>query len=64
MEGTIKFFNSPRGYGFISQNEGGKDAYVHRDDVLDSAELNEGDRVSFDVVTESRGPKAKNVKKL
>ena len=63
MEGTIKFFNSPRGYGFIS-HEGGKDAYVHRDDVLDGTELNEGDRVSFDVITESRGPKAKNVKKL
>jgi len=64
MEGTIKFFNSPRGYGFISHGEGDKDAYVHRDDVLDGAELNEGDRVSFDIVTESRGPRAKNVKKL
>ena len=64
MEGTVKFFNAPRGYGFISNDEGGKDTYVHRDDILDGAELNEGDKVSFDVEQEERGPRAKNVKKL
>ena len=64
MEGTIKFFNSPRGYGFISNDEGDKDTYLNGEDVLDGAELKEGDRVSFDIVTESRGPRAKNVKKL
>ncbi len=64
MEGEIKFFNSIRGFGFISNPEGGKDAYVHRDDILEGAELNEGDKVSYEVVQESRGPRAKNVKKL
>ena len=64
MEGTVKFFNRARGYGFISTPEGGKDAYVHRDDIVDGSELAEGDRVSFDIVQETRGPRAKNVKKL
>ena len=64
MEGTVKFFNSFRGYGFISNPEGGKDAYVNKDDILDGAELSEGDRVSYEVVQEDRGPRAKNVKKL
>jgi CspA family cold shock protein len=64
MEGTVKFFNSQRGYGFISSTEGGKDTYVNREDILDNAELNEGDQVSYEVVQEDRGPRAKNVKKL
>ena len=64
MEGEIKFFNSPRGYGFISTTEGSKDAYVHSDDIQDGAELNQGDKVSFDVLQEDRGPRAKNVKKM
>ncbi len=64
MEGTVKFFNSFRSYGFISNPEGGKDAYVHKDDILDNAELNEGDKVSYEIEQESRGPRAKNVKKL
>ena len=64
MEGTIKFFNAARGYGFIASPEGGKDCYVNKEDVLDNAELTEGDRVSYEVVQEERGPRAKNVKKL
>jgi CspA family cold shock protein len=64
MEGVVKFFNSHRGYGFISNDESSKDTYVHSDDILDGAELNEGDKVSFETLQESRGPRAKNVKKL
>jgi CspA family cold shock protein len=64
MEGIVRFFNSLRGYGFISNPEGGKDAYVNRDDILGGAELREGDRVSFEIVRESRGPRARKVKKL
>ncbi|KON26637.1 cold-shock protein [miscellaneous Crenarchaeota group archaeon SMTZ-80] len=64
MEGTIKFFNSTRGYGFITNDEGDKDTYVNVADVQDNVELNEGDRVSYDVEQEDRGPRAKNVKKL
>lgn len=64
MEGTIKFYNSQRGYGFITNDEGDKDTYLNKEDISDGAELNEGDRVSFDVEKEDRGPRAKNVKKL
>jgi CspA family cold shock protein len=64
MEGTVKFFNNTRGYGFITNDEGDKDTYVNRVDILDDAELNEGDRVSYDIEQEDRGPRAKNVKKL
>ena len=64
MEGTVKFFNSSKGYGFISNAEGEKDVYVNKEDVLEGAELNQGDKVSYEVVQESRGPRAKNVKKL
>jgi CspA family cold shock protein len=64
LEGTVKFFNSFKGFGFITNPEGGKDFYVNKEDILDNAELNEGDKVSFDVAQEERGPRAKNVKKL
>ena len=64
MEGTVKFFNATRGYGFITNDEGDKDTYVNSADILDDAELNEGDRVSYDIEQEDRGPRAKNVKKL
>ena len=64
MEGTVKFFNSQRGFGFITNEEGGKDTYVNREDILDGAELSEGDKVSFEIAQEDRGPRAKNVKKL
>ena len=64
MEGTVKFFNSFKGFGFISNTEGEKDTYVNKDDILDNAELNEGDNVSYEIEQEERGPRAKNVKKL
>ncbi len=63
MEGTVKFFNNMKGFGFITRADGEKDVYVNRDDIQGGVELKEGDKVTFDVVMESRGPRAKNVTK-
>ena len=64
-EGTIKWFSEKKGYGFISQDDG-EDVFVHYSSITMDGfrSLTEGDRVSFEVVEEDRGPKAKNVTKL
>ncbi len=57
--GTVKFFNTQRGFGFIAPSDGGADVFVHVTAVEKAGmrTLNEGQKVSFDVVTE-RGKKA------
>jgi len=52
--GTVKFFNSQRGFGFIQPQDGGKDVFVHISTVerAGMSNLNEGQKVSFDVVSE------------
>ena len=64
-EGTVKWFSEKKGYGLISQDEG-EDVFVHYSSItMDGFKsLTEGDRVSFEVVEEDRGPKAQNVTKL
>jgi CspA family cold shock protein len=64
-EGTVKWFSEQKGYGFI-EREGEADVFVHYSAISGSGfkTLNEGDRVSFDVETDSKGPSAKNVVKL
>lgn len=62
--GTVKFFNSAKGFGFISPEGGGKDVFVHMTAVQAAGlrGLNEGQRVSFEVEADKRGPKAVNLK--
>ena len=64
-EGTIKWFNDSKGYGFIQQ-DGGNDVFVHHSAIQGDGfkSLAEGDRVSFDVVKGAKGPAAENVRKL
>jgi CspA family cold shock protein len=52
--GTVKFFNTTKGFGFIQPNDGGKDVFVHISAVQRAGlgTLNEGDKVNYDVITE------------
>lgn len=60
--GTVKWFNSAKGYGFISR-EGGPDVFVHYSAITGAGyrNLNEGDKVEFTVENGPKGPQASNV---
>jgi cold shock protein len=62
--GTVKFFNTTKGFGFISPDGGGKDVFVHATAVETAGmrSLEEGQRVSFDVQPDARGSKAVNLR--
>ena len=62
MNGTVKFFNSQKGFGFITQ-DGGKDIFVHFSAIQSDGykKLQEGDRVSFDIEQGLKGEQASDV---
>ncbi len=64
-QGTVKWFNESKGYGFITADEG-KDVFVHYSAIQGEGfkTLNEGQKVAFDIVNGEKGPQAANVTKL
>ncbi|NLZ27418.1 MAG: cold shock domain-containing protein [Firmicutes bacterium] len=65
MEGSVKWFNAQKGYGFI-EVEDGKDVFVHYSEIQGDGfkVLEEGQRVEFEIVEGTRGPQAANVVKI
>ena len=65
-EGTVKWFNDSKGYGFITPADSSKDVFVHHEAIQAEGfrSLQEGDRVKFDVTQGPKGPQAANVLKL
>ena len=62
--GTVKFFNTAKGFGFIAPEGGGKDVFVHATAVEAAGmrTLGEGQRVAFDIQPDARGSKAVNLR--
>lgn len=63
MKGTVKWYNSAKGYGFI-KGEDEKDVFVHRSDIPEGTTLNENDEVEYEIEKTERGTKAVSIKKL
>jgi CspA family cold shock protein len=66
MQGTVKWFNDGKGFGFITPDGGGKDVFVHQSAIASSGfrSLAEGDRVEFQTEQGAKGLQAKEVKKI
>jgi cold shock protein len=65
VQGTVKFFNNEKGFGFISR-EGGEDVFVHFSNIEGSGyrSLSEGQMVEFDVAPGRKGDEAQNVRAI
>jgi cold shock protein len=64
-EGTVKWFSQDKGYGFITPDDGDEDVFVHFSAIAGSGfrNLEEGERVTYEVGQSSKGPQAENVSK-
>jgi len=62
MDGTVKFYNSVKNFGFVTGDDG-KDYFVHSSGLKPGTSLREGDKVRFEVVQGDKGPKADQVEK-
>ena len=65
-QGTVKWFSSEKGYGFIRPDEGGEDLFVHRSGIAGEGfrSLDEGDKVTYEVEQGRKGLQAQNVSKV
>ena len=65
VNGTVKWFNSEKGFGFIEQEDGSKDLFVHYRQInsngYDRASLNDGQKVTYNIGEGQKGPQAENV---
>ena len=64
--GTVKWFNSEKGYGFISPDDGGKDLFAHFSEIAGNGfrSLDEGQKVEFEVTQGQKGPQAAGIRAL
>jgi len=62
MKGTVKWYDSRKGYGFI-QGDDENDVFVHRSAIPEGVSLDEGDKVEYELKESEKGPQAINVKK-
>ena len=65
-QGTVKWFNAEKGFGFIEQDGGGADVFVHFSAIVGSGyrSLDEGQRVEFEVTQGQKGPQADQVRAI
>ena len=66
VRGKVKWFNADKGFGFIAQDGGGPDVFVHYSEVAGSGfrSLDEGQQVEFEIGQGQKGPQAQNVRPL
>ena len=65
-QGTVKWFDAAKGFGFITPDQSDKDVFVHYSDIQTNGyrELSEGQRVEFEVVPGKKGPQASEVRPI
>ncbi|MEU4341819.1 cold-shock protein [Nocardia sp. NPDC023852] len=65
-QGSVKWFNGEKGFGFIAQDEGGPDVFVHYSEISGSGfkSLDEGQRVEFEIGQGQKGPQAQSVRAI